>query len=358
MTEKNPRLSCMKKDRCNIEYYEGCLLGGAVGDALGAPVEFMTLDEITRQFGPSGITDYYPAFGKTGAITDDTQMTLFTAEALLRAVTRGHHRGNCSPSSMAWYSYQRWLVTQENEFSGYNGDSLLMNIPGLYSRRAPGLSCLSALQNPEPGSMENPVNNSKGCGGVMRIAPVALAPDLPDFFDNGCGIAAITHGHPTGYLAAGCLAQIIRNIIDGLDLMDAIQSAKDILASKKESGECLDAIEKALDAWRDKPVSFETVETLGEGWIAEEALAIGIYCSLAAEGDFEKGVILSVNHGGDSDSTGSITGNILGALLGVSAIPKRYLDRLELKDIIKEITDDLLTGFRDTDEWWDKYPGY
>lgn len=77
------------ENRHTIDHYEGCLLGGAVGDALGAPVEFMSLDAILRKFGPSGITEYFPAFGKTGAITDDTQMTLFTAEGMLRVVTRG-----------------------------------------------------------------------------------------------------------------------------------------------------------------------------------------------------------------------------------------------------------------------------
>ncbi|GAB6097963.1 hypothetical protein JCM14469_42170 [Desulfatiferula olefinivorans] len=348
----------MTKDRHTIEHYEGCLLGGAVGDALGAPVEFMSLSEIKGQFGPSGIKDYYPAFGKTGAITDDTQMTLFTAEAMLRAVTRGHHKGIASPTSMARLAYQRWLVTQESEFSGYTDDRLLLGIPELYSRRAPGQSCLSALKSSREGSIEKPINNSKGCGGVMRIAPVALAPNFPDFFDNGCEIAAITHGHPTGYLAAGCLAQIIRNIVDGQDLIDAVQSVQTILATKRHSDECLAAIENALDAFRTQPATFETVEALGEGWIAEEALAMGIYCALAADDDFEKGLILSVNHGGDSDSTGSITGNILGALLGVSAIPKRYLDSLELKDTIKEMAEDLFTGVRDTDAWWDKYPGY
>jgi len=348
----------MKEKRYTIEHYEGCLLGGAVGDALGAPVEFMSLNEIIRKFGPSGITDYSPAFGKIGAITDDTQMTLFTAEGVLRSVTRGHHKGICYPPSVVYYSYLRWLRTQEGPIDDCKKDSWLMSIPELYSRRAPGHSCLSGLHSPERGSVSEPVNNSKGCGGVMRIAPVGLAPNLFDTFEIGCEIAAITHGHPTGYLAAGCLAQIIRHIIDGFELIDAVEATKEILSTKKDSEECLKAIETALDAWRNKPASFETVETLGGGWIAEEALAIGIYCALVAGYDFEKGVSLAVNHGGDSDSTGSITGNILGALLGVSAIPKRYLDRLELRDTIKDIADDLYTGFKDTDEWWDRYPGY
>lgn len=82
------------------ERYQGCLLGGAVGDALGAPVEFMRRSEIIREFGPQGITDLAPAYGKLGAITDDTQMTLFAAEGALRAYVRGTLRGICSPPSV------------------------------------------------------------------------------------------------------------------------------------------------------------------------------------------------------------------------------------------------------------------
>lgn len=345
------------KNRKTIDHYEGCLLGGAVGDALGAPVEFMSLEAILRQFGPSGIRDYSPAFGKTGAITDDTQMTLFTAEGMLRSVTRWRHKGICYPPSVVYYSYKRWLMTQDSSVARDGDVSWLMDIPELYSRRAPGNSCLSALRSHDQGSVKEPINNSKGCGGVMRIAPVGLIPDLEESFEMGCEIAALTHGHPTGYLAAGCLAQIIRHIFEGYSLLQAVEATQEILVTWDNNQECRKAIEAALLAWRHKQPSFETVETLGEGWIAEEALAIGIYCALVGDDDFEKGVTLAVNHSGDSDSTGAITGNIMGALLGASTIPQRYLDQLELKDVITELADDLYTGFQEGDEWWNKYPG-
>jgi hypothetical protein len=90
----------------------GCLLGGAVGDALGAPVEFMSYPEIKRRYGRGGIRDFAAAYGRVGAITDDTQMTLFTAEGLLRAHNRSIDRGICHPPSVVWRAYQRWLSTQ------------------------------------------------------------------------------------------------------------------------------------------------------------------------------------------------------------------------------------------------------
>jgi ADP-ribosylglycohydrolase len=100
------------------------------------------------------------------------------------------------------------------------------------------------------------------------------------------------------------------------------------------------------------------VARLGEGWVAEEALAVGVYCALAAGEDFAAGVRLAVNHGGDSDSTGAIAGNLLGTALGVSAIPQRWLDRLELKTEMEALADDILIWFRDDEGWWSKYPGW
>ena len=73
---------------------------------------------------------------------------------------------------------------------------------------------------------------------------------------------------------------------------------------------------------------------LGEGWVAEETLAIAIYCSLKYCDDFEKAIIASVNHSGDSDSTGAVTGNIMGAYLGLKNIPKKMVDVIELKDLM------------------------
>jgi ADP-ribosyl-[dinitrogen reductase] hydrolase len=89
--------------------FRGCLLGGAVGDALGAPVEFSSRTTILNQFGPSGIRDYAPAYGRKGAITDDTQMTLFTAEGFIRAAVRYASRGICNPVSVIHRAYLRWL---------------------------------------------------------------------------------------------------------------------------------------------------------------------------------------------------------------------------------------------------------
>jgi ADP-ribosylglycohydrolase len=323
--------------------FRGCLLGGAVGDALGAPIEFMSLREITQRFGAAGILNYAPAYGRLGAITDDTQMTLFTAEGLIRAQHRIEGRGIASIAGATRYAYLRWLRTQGERVETPGEDGWLVGLPELHSRRAPGNTCLAALRAHARREAAEPVNDSKGCGTVMRIAPVGLAP-LESAFEIGCELAAITHGHPTGVLAAGYLAQVVAEVAGGATLRDAAHGSLRLLAKMRRSEETVAAVESALEAAAHGTPSPAAVEALGGGWVAEEALAIGLYCGLVAR-DFEHGVLLAVNHGGDSDSTGAIAGNLLGLMVGEEGIPARWLEQLELREVIIAVADDVWSHF-------------
>jgi ADP-ribosylglycohydrolase len=316
--------------------YRGCLLGGAVGDALGAGIEFMSLEEIRRRFGPAGVTGYVPCYGRSSAITDDTQMTLFTAEGLLRA-----RRGGGDVAAAVWEACQRWLLTQGRRRPGGAG-GWLIGQEFLHHQRAPGTTCLSALDGGRPGAPGRPVNDSKGCGGVMRVAPAGLAGGDP--FTLGGQAAALTHGHPSGYLAAAAFAQMISCLAGGRTLPDAVDAAlaavRDAPGSGVAGSEVSAALGAAVAAAGAGPPSTETMCSLGAGWVAEEALAVAVYCALTAA-DFRSAVLLAVNHGGDSDSTGAICGNLLGASLGVQAIDADLLDGLEGRDVITQVADDL-----------------
>lgn len=358
--------------------YQGCLLGGAVGDALGAPVEFDALESIRRRFGDVGIRDYAPAYGRAGAITDDTQMTLFTAEGMLRARMRGADKGSCNYPAMLAQAYQRWYHTQSPDIEGRVPaplDGWLVGHQALHAQRAPGLTCMRAvLRMPLDGPRAR--NDSKGCGGVMRVAPIGLyvasflapgnAEGAARAFQLGVEAAAITHGHPTGQLAAGVFAMLVALLVQGVGLSEALDAASGELAGHEGHDETLHAIRNARTLAANGPGTVDTLVQLGQGWIAEEALAIGIYCALVAR-NFEEGIVLAVNHGGDSDSTGSIAGSLLGAILGVEAIPKRWMVALELREVIREVADDLAS----TPDWrlddgnlegesaiyWRRYPG-
>jgi ADP-ribosyl-[dinitrogen reductase] hydrolase len=321
--------------------FRGCLLGGAVGDALGAAVEFMTLAEIRSRHGARGIVEPGEIYGRRGSITDDTQMTLFTAEALIRMAASRATPHPLDAVTSLHRSYLRWLHTQamRSPHPSFDDalDGWLIRLPELHSQRAPGNTCLSALRLPHAGAVQHPINDSKGCGGVMRVAPVGLFGER--VFDLGCQSCAITHGHPSGYLSGGAFAAIVAFVAGGTPLSQAIAHVREQYAGVL-SDEVRAAIDAAMRAASKAPRSPETVESLGAGWVAEEALAIAIYCALVAH-DFADGVILAVNHSGDSDSTGSMVGNLLGAAWGVESIPQPWLAQLELAEEIAAVADDL-----------------
>src|SRR5258708_6586448 len=202
------------------------------------------------------------------------------------------------------------------------------------------------------GKVTRAMNDSKGCGGVMRMAPVGMyfaASHVRDhnsdrlrsnIFATGSELAALTHGHPSGCLSAGVLAVIVSLVLVGKSLPDAIHAAKEELRKHPSHKEVLSAIAQSQSLAASRPRERRALRELGIGFVAEEALAMGLYCSLGAK-DFEDGIILAVNHSGDSDSTGSITGNLLGAAGGVEAIPDHWLARLELRPTIEALADDL-----------------
>jgi ADP-ribosylglycohydrolase len=353
----------------------GSLLAGAVGDALGAPVEFMLLAEIRERHGPAGVSGYLPAYGRSGgAIADDTQMTLFTADGMIRSLVRFSHRGIVDPPSVMRRSYWRWLTTQGEPWppSTYTSDGpngWLLGVEELHARRSPGNTCISALASGAQGTVENPINGSKGCGGVMRVAPTGLTNATPEPFGLAAACVAITHGHPSGYLSAGFLGSLIASLFAGATLDEGLDAACARLREHDGHEETLAAVAAARALAGAGDPTPERVESLGAGWVGDEALAIAVYCSLAAS-DLRSALLLAVNHSGDSDSTASITGNILGAMHGESALPADWLEGLELRGVIASVADDLADAFYGAgvgseyepydarvEEWLVRYPG-
>lgn len=326
----------------------GCLLGGAIGDALGAGIEFESLDRIRAAHGPQGVTGYVPAYGARGAVTDDTQMTLFTVDGLIRAHVR-QGTGGWHPPTDVHQAYLRWAGTQHGWGPDERREDLgwLGREEWLYSRRAPGQACLSGLSGPDAarlGTLAAPKNpHSKGCGTVMRAAPFGLLlgwePALVFQLSVECSV--LTHGHPTGYLSAAALSVIVHSVLRGGSVEEGVELALALLAERPGHEETAVALHGALTAVRAGEPSAERVASLGEGWVAEEALAIGVYCALVAE-DVRAGLLLAVNHSGDSDSTGTVCGNLLGALHGETALPAEWLAELEGRGTILQLADDLV----------------
>ena len=355
----------------NLSYasrVRGCLLGGAVGDALGAPVEFATDEDIRRRF-PDGVRDFVASSADVnaaiGRVTDDTQMTLFTIEGIIRATTRELTRGLGFPNAVVHHAYLRWYDTQvldgppRSSYVDDRSGSLgwLGQQAWLYARRAPGNTCMSALHGGTAGidgaqaQFGEPArNDSKGCGGVMRSAPYGWLLDGSNeksIYELAVEAAGYTHGHPTGQVASGAFALIIGFLMQGQDLDTAVKRTLTFLSRRKHAGETVALLRRARDLSAQPDAMADplaALRSLGAGWIAEEALAMGVFAA-ARYADVSQAVdalSLAVSHGGDSDSTGSICGNILGALHGEGWVPALLAFRVEGRSTMLELADDFV----------------
>jgi ADP-ribosylglycohydrolase len=245
-------------------------------------------------------------------------MTIATAEAIIA----WHAGGDTLPAEL-WRAYRAWRRTCDHG-------------------RAPGVTCLGATAYETPGTIERPRNSSKGCGGVMRIAPLGVALGTDRAFDLGVEAAAMTHGHPLGYLPAGVLAAWVSVLIEGAGLADGLSAARGYLAGKGGAAEDLALLlDRARWLAGASAGDRAAIAELGEGWTGEEALAIAAFCALRYQDDGRAALLAAVNHAGDSDSTGSIAGQILGAAYGPEPFPDAWRLALEERERLEALAGEL-----------------
>ena len=335
----------------------GCIIGGACGDALGYPVEFIySFKAIRNDYGEEGIKEYdlrYPwlNYGCNKAqISDDTQMTLYTMQGLMDAAYDREHI-----VEEVTHNYLGWYCLQTGEYLPESYKSELTEIPELNRRRAPGNTCLSALNAIDKG--ENVDNCSKGCGGVMRVAPVGIAAalqgwTLSETAQVAADIAEITHLHIMSSYSSALLALLIRDCLlfnpqTPEEFAEIVEKSLAVLKDTYgEDAPALDAfklrIETAVGKKDDARPDWEIIEgDLGEGWVAEETIAIAVFSVMRHMDDFAGCLISAVNHGGDSDSTGAVAGNIIGSILGYESIPRTWIENLQLTDLMIRKSDEM-----------------
>lgn len=342
------------QDKCR-----GSLIGGAIGDALGYPVEFVySFDAIRAKYGEEGVTEYdrsYPWLKDylphyKALFSDDTQMTLYTAEGMLEAARNGKE---IVPEICN--AYLAWCGKQVGENWDISYKSELSQIEELNQRRAPGNTCISSLMLIHSG--KKPMNNSKGCGGVMRVAPVGIYGACHEWpLEKTARIAGeaaeLTHQHPLSTYSSAALAVMVQLCLEtekvNSETFKSIVHATLGLIAKIYGDDApgmedfRKLIEKAVRLEDNLLRDWEVIENgLGGGWVAEETLAIAIFSVLRHIKDFRDCLICAVNHGGDSDSAGAVAGNIIGAIIGCSGIPESFKNQIQLKEILLSTADAL-----------------
>ena len=346
-----------------IDKFCGMLLGQAAGDALGAPLDALSVATMKRQFGPFGLRTPVrsPKTSFLALLSPNTQMMLATADGLLWASakkidrTEGLYRGY-----MRWYYGQTgeearrgqrtWVRRQPHE-----REFCLAREKFMRAKRGMG-STLVALASETPGSLKNKINEANDSEALVRSGPIGLiyAGNVRDAFYEAVRAAVLTHTNPLAYQAAAAFAGIIAGLSGKRTTLPKVLDEVMALLNKSEHTEALTAllsaaITQANDHPAGKGTPFDHVDSLhslGTGKKAEEALAMGVYCALANDDPFEA-VLAAAHHDGKSSVTASIVGAIEGARLGRAFLPDYWMAHLEGADIIEAVAKQLYKTWED-----------
>jgi ADP-ribosylglycohydrolase len=306
----------------------GSILGLAVGDALGYPAEFRRREQILREIGPDGITDFIeiqdPRFSRPfivgerkapGTYTDDTQMSLAVAAGLLEADLAdldelmpaiGRH-------------FVAWSQADDND-------------------RSPGATCMTGCDNLRAGMpwREAGVAQSKGCGSAMRVAPIGLVyKDLERVAEVARASSLLTHGHAAALEGAAACAVMVAMALDDATPEQMHKEVRMLCSGRSRDFDARWA--EVPEAVKQPPEVALSERGLGESWVAEEAAASALYCVWRAPEDYSEAVLMAVNTDGDSDSIACIAGSVMGARLGLEAIPERWRRGVEKSEELHDI---------------------
>lgn len=310
-------------------------MGLAVGDAIGYPAEFRRRKQILSEIGPQGITDFIsikdsrftrPFFTgpdqPPGTYTDDTQMSIAVAEALL---TAGHTDLDQLMIEMG-RRFVEWSLSEKNN-------------------RAPGGTCMEGCANLARGVpwRKAGVARSKGCGAAMRVGPIGLFyTSLDQVEDVARASSLLTHGHPAALESAAAGALMVAM---------ALADANPQRIYEEVERRCCKSSPDFTAVWRKvpellgvKPEEVLVEGGLGEAWVAEEAVASAMYCFWRSPDDFTEAILTAINTDGDSDSIGTITGSVIGARLGTEAIPAKWRHDVEDSEYLHDLAKRLWTN--------------
>ncbi|MBO5953629.1 MAG: ADP-ribosylglycohydrolase family protein [Oscillospiraceae bacterium] len=355
--------------RTNLSAYRGCLLGLAVGDAMGLTVNKKTLAQIREDYGPAGLLGYDLVNGFAD-ISSHTQIAAYSANGLLLGLTHG--QGATAYPRYIAQALKEWAKIQHLPGDPMRRSCWLSHVRQLRQRHCMDARTLDALTRDVLGSPEKPSNQADGAGTLCAAVPVGLffypeRMEVQQIGLLGTQTVALTHGHPLAFLSGAVLSYVIAGIIqDEESSMEQhfCHGAEAVAAQFGEeypqARELRTLLEQAVAlAKRPELAHWQVMEQLGCNSCAQ-VLAGAMYAVLASHGDFDSAMIIAVNHSGKSAAVGAVTGAVLGAAMGEEALPEFYLECLEPVGVLRELATDLYNGcpkewrVRLFDDDWDK----
>lgn len=344
--------------------YRGCLLGLAVGDAMGYTVDKKTWDQICEDYGPNGLLGYDLANG-CAEITSYTQYAAFLCNGMLLGAMRGNPA--LYPKYLA-LGAREWARSQQFWNSNEKTYCWLYQLPFMRRRMCMDTRMLDALNRESLGTPEKPVFRCDSPAALTAAVTVGLCKDCArlettDLVKLGASAVAYTHGEPEAYISGAFLALLISRLLQNSEdaLLDLFRQCADEITFLygDEAQPVVKLINQAISLTRDPELSPLAAMSILGCTTAAECLAGAVYATIIHQANFDEAMIVSVNHSGRSAAVGAITGAILGARLGVEALPEFYLESLECGAVLGELADDLLQARQVMnlfdDRWDQKY---
>lgn len=343
----------------------GCLLGMAVGDAMGYSVDKMHWEEICENYGPNGLLGYDLANG-TADGTSYTQLAAFLCNGLLLGLTRGN------PAYYSRYialAAQEWAKSQQMRGTPERTACWVAQVGAMRRRHCMDTRMLDALTRPTLGTPEKPVMISQNPSALTTGVAVGVCYNAEKMEAAMIGklaayASALSHGDPETFLSGSVLAYAIAGILQNpsAPLPELFRKAADTVCRQfgeryPQTEEIRKKIEYALTLTKDPEISALAAMTVLECVTASDCLAGAVFAATVHCHNFDEAMIASVNHSGRSAAVGSLTGAIIGAKLGAEALPEFYLESLETAEVLEELAKDIFEGrqaSRIFDDSWDQ----
>lgn len=351
----------------NLHAYQGCLLGLAVGDAMGFTIDDKTWEEIQQAYGPNGLLGYDLQEHDYAQTSSYTQLTAYLCNGLLLGVTRG----KTDWMRFCKLALQEWSRSQMFHRDPEQSWCWVAKLPCFRRRFCRDVRMADVLRLENFGTKESPRNRYTAPGAITAAVAVGMFynPKRMEPMQVGtltADLIALTHGDPTAFLSGVVLAYSLVGILHdpALPLAQQFRQAITLMESQFRSKfyqaeDLAEQFQEAMELAQSGTVTpLEGMEKLG-CMDAVGCLAGAIFASLTGQEDFDKAIVTAVNHSGMSSAVGAITGAIMGAKLGEEALPEFYWESLECSRELGVLAEDMVCGTPSLgifdDEWDHKY---
>lgn len=300
------------------------IIGFAVGDALGVPVEFLDR-ELLQEHPLKEMIGYGSHRVPEGTWSDDTSLMIATMDSIKEKGEIDFEDVMCKFTE--WVNYAKYTATDELFDIGISTNKAILN----FKRGEKAIDCGTR------GIYEN------GNGSLMRILPFVYYLKFANFSDEEKTTlinqaSSLTHGHEISQLGCKIYADYVNLLLDGVDKIEALTLLKKIDYNKCYSKDIVKAYQRIL---KDDINSLDIDQIKSSGYVVD-SLEASLWCTIKND-TYEEAVLAAINLGEDTDTIGAITGSLNGIIYGENNIPEKWLNKLRKKDYLEELSNQFIS---------------